>query len=132
MWKLIELIPPTTIFMDENILSIASLYLLMDEENVILVDPGADIVYPLLRMKLSKLGVERNRVEYIVLTHMHFDHFFNVVYFPRAKIIVCRECVDNWRESLRRTLVEETAERFYELIFADRDITYIDSGKEFV
>lgn len=128
MWKLIELIPPTTIFMNDNIMNIASSYLLMGEKNVILVDPGADIVYPLLKMKLGRLGIERDRVRYIILTHMHSDHFFNVVYFPRAKIVVSKKCVDSWRESLRRTFVEETAERFYELIFATHDITYIDSG----
>ena len=85
MWKLIELIPPTTIFMNDNIMNIASSYLLMGEKNVILVDPGADIVYPLLRMKLGRLRIERDRVEYIVLTHMHSDHFFQCGLFSKSK-----------------------------------------------
>ncbi|MEX0569256.1 MAG: MBL fold metallo-hydrolase, partial [Candidatus Njordarchaeota archaeon] len=70
MWQLVELIPPTTIFIDENVMNVASSYVLVRNEDIILVDPGADIIYPLLRMKLSRLGIKKDEIKYIVLTHM--------------------------------------------------------------
>lgn len=125
MWQLVELIPPTTIFIDENVMNVASSYVLVRNEDIILVDPGADIIYPLLRMKLSRLGIKKDEIKYIVLTHMHSDHFFNTVYFPEAKIVLGKKCIEFWWRSLKKAFREDTAKRYYDLIFAGREIIYI-------
>lgn len=38
--------------------------------------------------ELRKLGVDPEAVKLIILTHLHFDHSWNLQYFPNAQIIV--------------------------------------------
>jgi len=37
---------------------------------------------------LSKLGIDKNSIGYIIQTHLHFDHAANTKLFPNAKVIV--------------------------------------------
>ncbi|OSS41094.1 N-acyl homoserine lactone hydrolase [Desulfurella amilsii] len=37
---------------------------------------------------LSKLGIDKNSIGYIIQTHLHFDHAANTKLFPQAKVIV--------------------------------------------
>jgi glyoxylase-like metal-dependent hydrolase (beta-lactamase superfamily II) len=40
--------------------------------------------------EIKKLGVEPEKVGLIILTHLHWDHAWNVEYFPNAKFLVHR------------------------------------------
>jgi glyoxylase-like metal-dependent hydrolase (beta-lactamase superfamily II) len=40
--------------------------------------------------QLAKLGVDPRDIDYVVLTHMHFDHVGGVRHFPGARILVRR------------------------------------------
>jgi glyoxylase-like metal-dependent hydrolase (beta-lactamase superfamily II) len=46
---------------------------------------GDDEQFP---ARLRQIGVKPSDIDYIVLSHLHFDHAGNVEMFPRAKVIV--------------------------------------------
>ncbi len=61
---------------------------LVEDSKKILVDVGHfGIRDPLLR-ELGRAGVSSNEIDTVVLTHLNWDHCFNVDLFPNAQIIV--------------------------------------------
>jgi len=56
-------------------ISIASTYLIDNEEIRILVDPGAQIISPTLLGRLNGLGISKEDISYVIVTHMHADHY---------------------------------------------------------
>ncbi|MFH0785137.1 MAG: N-acyl homoserine lactonase family protein [Pseudomonadota bacterium] len=45
---------------------------------------------------LSRIGVEADEVEHLVLSHCHFDHIGGIAMFPKAKVYVQRSEFDFW------------------------------------
>jgi glyoxylase-like metal-dependent hydrolase (beta-lactamase superfamily II) len=45
---------------------------------------------------LAELGVDPERVETVVLTHLHYDHTGNLAAFPNAELIVPRRELEFW------------------------------------
>lgn len=77
-------------------------YILSDEKDGIIVDPGADAPRIIRRVKEMDISVSR-----IVLTHGHYDHILALHdvqnAFPEAKLCLChleKELVNNPAESL--------------------------------
>lgn len=61
---------------------------LVEDEKKILVDVGHfGIRDPLLR-ELGRAGISCGEIDAVVLTHLNWDHCFNVDLFPNAQIIV--------------------------------------------
>ena len=61
---------------------------LIEDTRRILVDVGHfGIRDPLLR-EMNRAGVQRKDIDAVVLTHLNWDHCFNVDLFPNAQIIV--------------------------------------------
>lgn len=127
-WKLVELIPPVSIFSGSYIFSIASSYLLLGDVNII-VDPGAQIVSLTLLRKLEELNVNRRDIDYVLLTHMHGDHYFNTVFFHDAEIIVHKRSVDAWKSSMVNRYGESKSKLMYELIFGERNVRFLSGEK---
>lgn len=76
-------------------------YLIAGNGHYILVDSGAPapelaakMTYPHLsdarhlETELKKLGVSCCDIEAVILTHLHWDHCFNLELFPQAKVFV--------------------------------------------
>lgn len=57
----------------------------------ILVDTGAITSRSLLLKNMSIVGLKPEDVEYLVLTHMHTDHYGNIDLFSKAGIYMTRE-----------------------------------------
>lgn len=57
----------------------------------ILVDCGSVETRAILRYELHKKGLSPEDIDYLILTHCHFDHIENVELFTSAKIVVSNE-----------------------------------------
>ncbi len=76
-------------------------YLIEHPKGLILVDTGMNILWPdkfavmqeddLIVPQLAKLGYNPVDIDYVVISHMHFDHAGNMASFPNATFIVRRE-----------------------------------------
>jgi N-acyl homoserine lactone hydrolase len=64
--------------------------LLQGHGETIIVDPGGYNYRMPLLAKLAQLGIEREDVTAVALTHCHWDHSCNVTLFPNARIVVSR------------------------------------------
>lgn len=70
---------------------IVSAYIL-DFDDVAIIDPGPASGYKNILKALDELGIEKERVKYLVATHIHIDHSGNcghlVKELPEAKVVV--------------------------------------------
>ena len=128
-WTLTEIIPPINMHIGEYIISIASTYMLDDGKTKILIDPGAQIISPILLGKLNELRVDKKDIDYIIVTHMHADHYYNIVFFPEAQLIVNKKCVDDWRKRMATMLGEKRASSLENLILGERKVIFIEEEK---
>lgn len=78
------------------------MYLIKGKDKCVLVDTGGSdeewaikYHYPLLRtdgqhpiQALKKVGIAAEDIEFVVNTHLHWDHCFNNILFPKAKIYI--------------------------------------------
>ena len=66
----------------------SNIYIFINEENkVLLIDPGSGDFHNHPEHVLWNLGLTTKDVEYIVLTHKHYNHFAAASKFKNAKII---------------------------------------------
>jgi N-acyl homoserine lactone hydrolase len=65
----------------------SSVTLIQNEGKNMLVDTAGRGKFSLIKEKLSTLGLTPEDIHYVVLTHFHLDHAFNVSFFPNAHII---------------------------------------------
>ena len=88
----------------EKIKMVIGAFVLQDEDGeYILVDTGAPSAreirekgYGLRQMadsveyidEIKKLGVDPEQIKLIILTHLHWDHAWNLEYFPTAQVLV--------------------------------------------
>ena len=56
-------------------------------EEVVIVDPGSPLDTERLILALRKEGLKPEQVTLAVLTHLHFDHFYNLMYLPNARVV---------------------------------------------
>ncbi|MHA7141916.1 MBL fold metallo-hydrolase [Arthrobacter sp. Sr33] len=71
-----------------------NLYLVEDNNGVMIVDSGLPAVWPHLRSALRELGYQQDSIRALVLTHAHFDHLGTAARIRsrlRAPILVHRE-----------------------------------------
>jgi N-acyl homoserine lactone hydrolase len=64
--------------------------LLRGHGETIIVDPGGYNYRMPLLAELARLGIDREDVTAVALTHCHWDHACNVTLFPNARIVVSR------------------------------------------
>ena len=73
----------------------SSVTLIQSEGKNMLVDTAGRGKFPLIRKKLSGMGLTPEDIHYVVLTHFHLDHAFNVPFFTSARII---GWIHEWKE----------------------------------
>jgi glyoxylase-like metal-dependent hydrolase (beta-lactamase superfamily II) len=66
-----------------------------DPQVMVARKPGQSCLVPPLQA-LSDLGIDRESVSTVILSHFHYDHIGNVASFPNARIIVQRRELDFW------------------------------------
>jgi glyoxylase-like metal-dependent hydrolase (beta-lactamase superfamily II) len=80
-------------------------WVLRDGQRTVLIDTGFDpgvgsrrgrtcLVAPLAA--LARLGIERQTVSHVVVTHLHYDHIGNLAQFPDAELIVPARELEFW------------------------------------
>jgi len=71
---------------------LAAIHLIVDEGRVALVDTGSNDSLPNVLAALDKLGLGRDAVDYIILSHIHLDHAGGagtlMRELPNAKLVV--------------------------------------------
>lgn len=70
-------------------------YFLADEK--IMIDTGNPDDREELKKELGRI-VDLNKMEKVILTHLHYDHAGNVCLFPNAEILASREEIDAFAE----------------------------------
>ncbi|MCX6742172.1 MAG: MBL fold metallo-hydrolase [Candidatus Pacearchaeota archaeon] len=61
--------------------------LIRSDKNII-VDPGAFVNKDRLLEALKKEGLAPEKIDAVVLTHLHLDHIVNVSLFPKSKVLL--------------------------------------------
>lgn len=61
--------------------------LIRNDGKNMLVDTGGRGKFPLLKEKLAELKLAPEDIHYVVVTHFHLDHAYNIAFFPNAHVI---------------------------------------------
>jgi len=100
MWKLEILIPGFPGVSDRGFLGWSTVAIL-GPKPLILFDTGTYGCRKVLLEKLQSLGYYPQNIDYLILSHSHYDHSMNWRLFPRAEILMhevefkyARECGD--------------------------------------
>ena len=68
-----------------------STWIYKDEKVTFLVDPGPAVLLSSLKEAFFRLNIDKNGLDYILLTHIHIDHAGSIgnllEFFPRAKVV---------------------------------------------
>ena len=71
---------------------LAAIHMIVDDGHVAFVDTGSNDSLPNVLEALNKLGLGREAVDYVILTHIHLDHAGGagtlMREFPNAKLVV--------------------------------------------
>ncbi len=71
---------------------LAAIHLIVDDGCVALIDTGSNDSLPNVLAALEKIGLTRDAVDYVILTHIHLDHAGGAGMlmreFPKAKLVV--------------------------------------------
>ena len=90
--KIIELAPNVYQFRGEKPGS--HVYLIKGDKNV-LIDTGMTDNFPLLKDRLSELGLRVRDINLILLTHEHFDHIGATAFFHQTAIVAAHSLAAN-------------------------------------
>ncbi len=83
--------------------------LLQSEGKNMLVDTAGRGKFPVLKEKLAALDLKPEDIDYVVLTHFHLDHAYNVSFFPYAHVI---GWIHEWKEGSTFRFADIEAEEF--------------------
>jgi len=83
--------------------------LVRDNNIALIVDPGIVQSTDILYSKLKEDNLNSDDINYVLITHSHFDHYKNVGMFPKAKVIEYfgiweNEKLENREENLTENL----------------------------
>jgi glyoxylase-like metal-dependent hydrolase (beta-lactamase superfamily II) len=74
-----------------NFTSLLSCWVYKDKDLCFLVDPGPTSVISSLKQALNKLGINKTKLDYVLLTHIHMDHAGGtgklIKFFPNVQVI---------------------------------------------
>ncbi len=88
-WEI--LLPGMPITTNLGFLGLCNVVLIRIDDKYMIFDPGHYGNREPLLSALRNRGLGVNDIDYVVLSHLHFDHAINALLFPRAKIIISRD-----------------------------------------
>lgn len=102
--------------------------LLQGHGETVLVDPGGYGYRAPLLERLAELGVERDAVTAVAVTHCHWDHLCNYTLFPQARVIISGTELD-WAAK-QPVGTWELPELHVERLAASADVVRVGEGDE--
>ena len=91
--KIIELKPNIYQFRSEKPGS--HIYLIKGDTQNVLIDTGMTAKFPLLKSRLSELGLRVRDINLILLTHEHFDHIGATSFFHQRTVVAAHSLAAN-------------------------------------
>ncbi|GAB6946041.1 hypothetical protein JCM16161A_01710 [Vulcanisaeta sp. JCM 16161] len=91
-WEI--LLPGVPITTNLGFLGLCSIVLMRLDDKYVIFDPGHYGNREPLLSALRNRGLNVHDIDYVVLSHLHFDHAINTLLFPKARIIISRSEVD--------------------------------------
>jgi hydroxyacylglutathione hydrolase len=108
--------PPKIIELKPNIFQFRSekpgshIYLIKGDSRNVLIDTGTTSNFPLLKERLSEVGLRVRDIDLILLTHEHFDHIGATTFFYKTAVVAAH-CLAANRLELQDEFV--TLNRYY-------------------
>ena len=127
-WKVFELIPPIDIFFGKYILPISSTYLLDNGETRILVDPGFPITLKFIIRELQEMKIGLSDIDYVIITHLHTDHYLSIMFFPKTRVVVSRKALSTLKENMSKNYDAEFTSQLEALLFRNKEILLLDKN----
>ena len=123
--KVVTVLGGKSVFTDRGTLGACSVYLIRDEKNII-VDTGHFGSRDALVQNMGNLGISANEVDFVVLTHLNWDHCLNVDIFKDAKVVLGKE------EHLKGTLTgaNDSLSVFFRKYIEERDLLLIEGDRK--
>jgi len=75
----------------EGFLGLANATLVLSPDGPLLFDVGHQVTRPALVAGLRRQGLEPKDVKAVFLSHLHYDHCYNIDLFPDEKVYVSRK-----------------------------------------
>ncbi|BDR91462.1 MBL fold metallo-hydrolase [Vulcanisaeta souniana] len=91
-WEI--LLPGIPLITNLGFLGLCNVILIKIDDKYMVFDPGHYGNREPLLSALHNRGLNVNDIDYVVLSHLHFDHAINALLFPKAKIIISRSEID--------------------------------------
>ena len=96
----------------------------------ILIDTGHYMHRDVLPARLQRLGLRREDITALALTHCHWDHCMNFPFFPNARVFVSKRELE-WAAAIPAG-EQPLAEFHVEKLSSGKNVTLIDDGDEFL
>lgn len=93
--------PPKTIEVRPDIYQFRSekpgshIYLIRGRAKSVLIDTGTTKHFPLLKSRLSDVGLRVQDIDLVLLTHEHFDHIGATTYFHKTAVVAAHRLAAN-------------------------------------
>lgn len=88
MVRLDILVTGNNLKLRDDFLGISTVALVEAGGTRLLCDAGGPTTRMSLLRALAERGIDRERIDLVFLTHLHFDHCYNLDLFPAARIVV--------------------------------------------
>ncbi|MBQ6196701.1 MAG: MBL fold metallo-hydrolase [Lachnospiraceae bacterium] len=126
-FKVDVLFPGFTGKMAKGRLGWGTLALVRDGVHNILMDAGGPVVRVFVKEMLAEHGLTCEDIDYVIISHGHADHVYNIDFFPQAKIVISKtewehmndfenrdystaECAIPWLRAYRKQFVTQDGE----------------------
>lgn len=96
----------------------------------ILIDTGHYMHRDVLPARLQRLGLRREDITAVALTHAHWDHCMNFPFFPKAQVFISKREIE-WAAA-EPVGVHPIAEFHVEKLAAAKNVTLLGDGDEFL
>lgn len=129
---------------DESLSMDYFVWLIKSEDNCILVDTGFTKEVAIQRKRefirdpietLADLNIKPTDINYVIITHMHYDHIGNLKNYPNAKFIIQEKEMAFWtgryasKPLFKKHIEEEDVIHLVEENFKER-VIFVDNNEE--